>query len=78
MSETKKENLYRKLLVAQVQASGEYIAERAEELVDGADLKMSFSIYIDFEQNENPIIRTTQIHAMQNVLDARIEVLNNA
>ena len=78
MAETKKENLYKKLLVEQVQASGEYIAERAEELVDGADLKMSFSIYIDFEQNEIPIIRTTQVHAMQNVLAARIEVLNNA
>ena len=69
---------YHNLLVAQVKASGEYIAEHAEQIVDTADLKMSFSIYLDFEQDSFPIIRTTQTHAMQNVLDARIEVLNNA
>lgn len=69
---------YRNLLVAQVKASGEYIAQHAEQIVDTADLKMTFAIYLDFEQDSFPTIRTTQTHAMQNVLDARIEVLNDA
>lgn len=66
-------NNYRNKLVSQVKASGEYITEHAEEIVDNADLKMNFSLFLDFEQQKYPTIEITQKHAMKNVMDVIIE-----
>lgn len=57
------------LLVKQVRATGEYIAEHADELVDAADLKTDFAIGIEYAADDIPIIRVEQAHAMRNVID---------
>lgn len=64
---------YRRFLTRQVKPAGEYIAEHADELVDNAMLKTSLSIFIDFEPTEFPVIRITQEHAMENVIEVIME-----
>lgn len=59
---------YRNKLVSQIKATGEYITEHAEEMVDTADLKINFSLRVNFEQHEYPEIEITQKHAMKNVI----------
>ena len=60
---------YRPLLVKLAEATGEYIKNNADLIVDKADLKTDFSIKITYEQGSYPIITIMQEHAMAEVID---------
>ena len=65
-------NTYRDELVAKVKATGKYIAEYADKIVDTADLKRDFSIYINFDAFDIPEISITQSHYMKHELDVEL------
>ena len=69
---TKEVQEYRNQLCEMVSATGLYILKHASEIVDKAEMKIGFSININFELDEMPIIEITQSHAMKEV----IEVIN--
>ena len=58
---------YRELLVNMVRATGEYITNNADALVDPLDLKTDYTMHIYFPQDSLPEISITQDHMMQEV-----------
>ena len=60
---------YRNKIVQEVRATGIYLVQHADEIVDKADLKRCIDIHIQYEQGEIPEITITQAHFMQEVID---------
>lgn len=58
---------YRSALVDMVKATGKYLENHADELVDNVDLMTDFSMFIRFPQGEIPEIEIDQTHAMREV-----------
>ena len=60
---------YRKKIVQEVRATGMYLVQHADEIVDKADLKRDIDIHICYAQGEIPEITITQTHFMREVID---------
>lgn len=65
---------YRELLVNMVRATGEYIMNNADALVDPLDLKTDYTMHIYFPQDSFPEISITQDHVMQEVTRMVLEL----
>lgn len=65
---------YRDLLVNMVRATGEYITNNADALVDPLDLKTDYTMHIYYPQDGLPEISITQDHVMQEVTRMLLEL----
>lgn len=60
---------YRDRLVDMVKATGEYITNNADKIVDTADMKLSFTISVSFDTESLPEIVVEQSHFMREVVE---------
>ena len=62
-------NDYRDRLVDMVKATGEYITNNADKIIDTADMKLSFTISVSFDAESCPKIVVEQSHFMREVVE---------